>query len=369
MSYDWDAVDQLAGVDDGTSSVGYSYDGLGRRSERTVGTTTLTAHYGDLGDAPIVDTGSSGVERGWIQGPAGAAATAVVPMGLVEQMSSAGVSFPLTEAHGDVSTVTDDLGAVGSRQEYDPWGDQLAGPALDMGWLGAYQRRSDAATGFGGTSGLVQMGVRSYAPGLGSFLSEDPEGGWIGQGATSNHYGYVIGDPVNRHDLRGEDACEYLPVCTIVAPTPPPPEITHAAADLLSPFADLQQSLIDTGRDVACTLGAGPPFPLNPNPLPHMLANAACRESPSLGIDQHCTGVAGAFVSGLFCDPDVRRFLGRAGEGCVESLAAYYGVAWELALLPGIGELGAGLACLGGGGYNGAFNDLMLPPYDPVALP
>lgn len=68
VAYSHDALDQLLEVDDGSSPITYGYDSLGRQSERTVTSTTETAHYGDLSDGPILDTGTSGVLRGWVYG-------------------------------------------------------------------------------------------------------------------------------------------------------------------------------------------------------------------------------------------------------------------------------------------------------------
>lgn len=185
-TYSWDALDQLLEVDDGANPVSYSYDALGRRSERSEGSTTEAAHYGDFADLAILDTDASGIIRGYVQGPGG----------LVEERDSA-TGFPLAEAHGDVTAITDADGGVTSRHSYDPWGGRLSGPELEFGWLGAQQRRADPATG------LLQMGIRGYDPGLGRFVSEDPVLATRGLGQSVDRYAYALDNPVNLYDLSG----------------------------------------------------------------------------------------------------------------------------------------------------------------------
>jgi len=127
------------------------------------------------------------------------------PGGLVEQRSGEATSYPLADAHGDITTILDGAAEVTSRQAWDPWGVQLNGPGLEMGWLGAQQRRSDPATG------LTQMGVRPYGPEFGSFIAEDPVLGHVGRGVTMNRYPYAWNDPMNRYDLAGRDVCAPTP--------------------------------------------------------------------------------------------------------------------------------------------------------------
>ncbi len=186
-TYAYDALDQLLGVDDGSDPVAYTYDGLGRRSERAQSGGTKVSHYGDLTDRPILDTDSSGIYQSFVGGPSG----------LVEQEAGSAVAFPLSDAHGNLTTIADGSGAVASRQDYGPWGEQRSGPALEMGWLGAQMRRFDP------DAGLVQMGARVYAPRSGRFLSEDAMLGRVGLGQTIGRYAYAGGDPLNRYDLDG----------------------------------------------------------------------------------------------------------------------------------------------------------------------
>jgi RHS repeat-associated protein len=100
-------------------------------------------------------------------------------------------------------------GGMEARQSYDPWGVQLSGPSLEMGYLGAWERPTDP------TSDLIQMGARTYDPSLGGFLSEDPVFGHLGIGASVDRYLYVRDNPLNYYDLNGRETCVSTPVGSV----------------------------------------------------------------------------------------------------------------------------------------------------------
>ena|GEM_PF-949734 len=191
-SYEWDLLDQLAKVEGPTETTSYAFDALGRLSERNTGAETLAAHYGDLSGLATYDANAEGkTTTSYVQGP----------RGLAEERSGEATAYPLADGHGDITAVTGPGGAVESRQEFDPWGNQLSGPRTEMGYLGAYERRSDP------TNGLIQMGARVYDPTLASFDSEDPVLGHIGNGLSFDRHLYVWDNPLNRYDLNGRDVC------------------------------------------------------------------------------------------------------------------------------------------------------------------
>ena len=79
---------------------------------------------------------------------------------------------------------------------FDEFGEPEPGGAGRYGWLGGKSRRTELS------SGVIQMGARSYIPQLGRFLTPDPV-----PGGSANPYDYADQDPVNNFDLNGEKVC------------------------------------------------------------------------------------------------------------------------------------------------------------------
>ncbi len=328
-TYGWNPLDELVSVDDGSQTTTYSYDGLGRRSERSQGPSLESAHYGDLGDLPILDTDSSGqIVQTYVQGPTG----------LAEERADSQTSFPLADVHGDITTMSDASGAVSSRQSYDPWGTQLAGPTQAMGYLGSYERRSDPSTG------LVQMGARAYDPSLGHFTSEDPVLGHPGLGQSNDRYGYVWDNPLNVYDLDGQSPC--------------PP------ASLTPPFAEdackwTTKAISNTGAWLVNAGNQGMTWGVNTlNPI----LNVACPLSPP-GLSPITALCASRYpgyvedVSSFALNSPLYKFAARNAAVCVEAGGIAAGVVGVYALAfapsePLATPTAAVLGCAAGVGAN-----------------
>jgi RHS repeat-associated protein len=110
--------------------------------------------------------------------------------------SEKGTTLQLTNLHGDtVATASLDTKATKplATFEFDEFGNPKGSSPGKFGWLGGKSRRTELP------SGVIQMGVRSYVPAMGRFLSPDPV-----LGGSANAYEYAAGDPVNNFDLTGE---------------------------------------------------------------------------------------------------------------------------------------------------------------------
>lgn len=121
------------------------------------------------------------------------------------QESSGETSLQLTNLHGDIvatASLSQAAKEPTAKFEFNEFGSPKQGNPGRFGWLGGKQRRTELS------SGVIQMGKRSYVPSLGRFLSADPV-----RGGSANAYDYVNQDPLNSFDLGG---CEPEPVRSCV---------------------------------------------------------------------------------------------------------------------------------------------------------
>ena len=175
----------------------YELDATGRQRKRTRSKgeeeSTEIYHYAGGSDSPVwIDEG----EGQWTRFVRGIGANAI------EKGATEEITLQLSDLHGDIVATADiDLEATEllSTQQFDEYGNPKQKMTPKLGWLGSELRRTELP------SGVIQMGVRSYVPALGRFLSTDPV-----PGGSANAYEYAGGDPVNKFDLTGEQYCNFI---------------------------------------------------------------------------------------------------------------------------------------------------------------
>jgi RHS repeat-associated protein len=147
---------------------------------------TEVFHYAGPGDSP------SWTQRGsaWTRSIAGIGGELAAI-----QESGKEVTLQLTNLHGDVvarAGIDPAKTSLLSTFRHDEFGVPVSGEAGRYGWLGGKHRRTELS------SGVIQMGARSYVPSLGRFLTPDPI-----FGGSANPYDYANQDPINEFDLEG----------------------------------------------------------------------------------------------------------------------------------------------------------------------
>ncbi len=181
-TYTWDARNQLIAISGGTTA-SFAYDPFGRRSTRTVGSTTTKYLYDGLNSVQELD------------GSLAPTANLITGLGLDETLvrtDGAGSFSLLADALGSIVALTNGSGAVTTQYTYGPFGQVTVTGAASTNPSQFTGRENDG-------TGLYYYRARYYSPTLGRFISDDPLGLAGGINATA----YVGDNPATLSDPRG----------------------------------------------------------------------------------------------------------------------------------------------------------------------
>lgn len=188
------AFGEVAGQDQGASASTYVRDALGRvSSTTTTGAGAGTRTYGYTGLASQISEIDAGAnDQSIVRGAEGA------PLALVQSNGSTTTTqHAWLNLHGDLTGWrAQSGGAWTSTSLYDPFGTPAA-TGTNPSILGFQAMPQDA------TTGLVDMGARSYNPSTASFTAEDTVIGDLRAPITLNRYTYANGAPLDYCDPDG----------------------------------------------------------------------------------------------------------------------------------------------------------------------
>jgi len=179
-SFTWNAENQLRAIlfPDGTTTQ-YRYDPAGRRIEVNAGGSISRFVY-DRANAHLQYDGANQQVLAHVASQS--------TDDILETTQSGTRTFYLRDALGSTTALTDGAGAVIGTNAFDSYGNPTT-PGLAP-WSSYAGREYDSK------SGLYFNRLRTYDPGTGRFLGEDPVG-------AANPYPYAGGDPVDYKDPTG----------------------------------------------------------------------------------------------------------------------------------------------------------------------
>ncbi len=255
----WNRLTQLAGT------ATYSYDGLNRRTQKTISGVVRDLYYSDMWQ--VLEervNGATIADRQFVWGQR-------YIDELVLRDRSTERLYALQDANWNVTAIVNTSGAVQERYSYTPYGlpavlnpDFAPLTASVYAWETLY-----CGYRWDGESGLYLARNRYLNSLLGAWITRDPIGF---KGGDFNFYRYVLSSPIDSNDFNGLACTNQTPTAVIPAP---PWTVTAVAA-----FAELG--------------GSTNPVSYSQTPAGSLI----CTRSRMISVNYNCT-CGGAF--GYFC--------------------------------------------------------------------
>ena len=260
LVYTFNAADQLLEVEDAGQALGvYAYDGDGLRVSATSGGETVFYLRNEAGDTLAEYDGGGQLIAEYLYANGR-------QIGKVEPDGAGGdkVSTFHPDHLGTAMLITNDIGVVTWRGEYEPFGE----PVTSTGTPDRYrftQHELDTETN------LVYAKARYYHPRIGRFLSVDPVGGNQEQPQTWNRYAYTLGNPLRLIDSNGTvefEADEYAGAAGAAAVEKAYEEQDKLRSSLSGAVKRYYQDTFGVDLDKMLSRGQGPAVKLSSNADP-----------------------------------------------------------------------------------------------------
>jgi RHS repeat-associated protein len=179
----------------------YNLDPAGRVLETVSGTKKTVNHYGAPGEG-VAWTCEGTEPSGKCEGTEKWTRDILGFSGLVAiQAKGEAPVLELSDLHGDMigtASISETESKLVSANETTEYGVPRTTITAKYSWLGADEVPTELSTG------VINMGARTYVPQLGRFEQTDPQ-----PGGSINPYAYTDDDPVNQADPTGENTITY----------------------------------------------------------------------------------------------------------------------------------------------------------------
>ncbi|NJM21690.1 MAG: hypothetical protein HC907_24750, partial [Richelia sp. SM1_7_0] len=191
VTYDWinDGENRLIGVNDGTNQTQHIYDAFGDRVASItdgVRNNYLSAPIWNLPSVLMEYDSNGQITADYTHGN-----------GLVRSRRDGREGFYHTDAIGSTRLVTDNVGLITDRYDYDAFGLLLNQEGTFGNSFGFAGEQRDAGTG------LDYLRARYYDPNLGRFISKDAYPGTMFDPYSQHDYQYAHANPVRFSDPTG----------------------------------------------------------------------------------------------------------------------------------------------------------------------
>ena len=201
-TFTWNGENRLATATNGTVTLSFSYDYMGRRIAKAIAGGATFAYTYDgwnlLRERKTVGGTSATKDFIWgldlsqtLQGAGGVGGLLSVILPGETPLET----FAVYDANGNVTEYVNASGTTVAHYEYDPFG----GISRQTGALADEFPHRFSTKYLDSETGLVYYGYRYYSPALGRWLSRDP----IGEHGGINLYGMIQNSPVCNYDPVG----------------------------------------------------------------------------------------------------------------------------------------------------------------------